>query len=444
MRTKSFLSLFLTLLVLIFNSSSVYALSATKNKFFGQNNIIFYNPCDDEDVAANITSTVDTWSITVHGETVFDKFYYGLMSVFSNNTDLAKKYITLIHSWGAQNGSISFVVTHQDMLYMNSDYISDSDITLGFTTYTNDSTFLSTNGHNTTNQYIARLIDGIRKLHESGHDPIDDFGTLDTVSFISSYTPDSGTDTPYTLRPEAQETQSSSSSQASCSRTSTSTSSDDPENPSSTWSGDYGDYTPTGPVSGATTTLSWGGSSWTVVNTSIPVQTYASRAASHGLRQSFRDWPYSEVRNGKHGWNNQCINLAYTHTNGLRHGTDPNSVNVNVSGIPAIGGSLRKYFNTDERAFLAALYDQIVSGNPVVLMVGTHRRSANYSHDSRHFFTIVGFKSSITNPGSLQFTDLLAIDSWNANLMDMGSSNARKVLPGSALGQSDPGYRFDY
>ena len=76
-----------------------------------------------------------------------------------------------------------------------------------------------------------------------------------------------------------------------------------------------------------------------------------------------------------------------------------------------------------------------MNGRPVVVQVNGNKQGT-----SRHFVTVVGFKSSITDPSQLTEKDLLIIDSWDGKTERMDQANSRFFTSGADCHKSYSGY----
>ena len=195
--------------------------------------------------------------------------------------------------------------------------------------------------------------------------------------------------------------------------------------PGSGSSGDY-NYNPAG-GGGGTTTLNILNGSWTVVNTAMPVDRYALSLRSRGVYQGANPDRY----------NDKCLGFAYTHAWGLynNNASYRGDDGMNYAGA----GNFTTYINDDLQDVLGVVYNEINAGHPVILQVNGNKQGT-----SRHFVTVVGYDSSVRNASTLQATDLLILDSYDAQLERMDQGNSRFVVTGAACHKDYSGYRIQY
>ena len=175
------------------------------------------------------------------------------------------------------------------------------------------------------------------------------------------------------------------------------------------------------------TTLNILGGNFVVVNTSINVQSFASQMKRNGVWQGSNSEKYGD----------KCLGFAYTHAWGLYSGT----TNYNGdSGLNYVGAShFSTYMNDNLQDVLSVVYSEINKGRPVVLQVNGNKKGT-----SRHFVTVVGYNSNVKSASSLKSTDLLIMDSWDAQLERMDQSNSRFVTSGRDCHKDYTGYRIQY
>ena len=186
------------------------------------------------------------------------------------------------------------------------------------------------------------------------------------------------------------------------------------------------DYEGGGTGNGATTMNLLGGN-FVVVNTSINVSNFSSQMRRNGVWQGSNSEKYGD----------KCLGFAYTHAWGLYSGT----TNYNGdSGMNYAGAShFSTYMNDNLQDVLGVIYSEINKGRPVVLQVNGNKQGT-----SRHFVTVVGYNSNVTSASSLKATDLLIMDSWDAQLERMDQANSRFVTSGRDCHKDYTGYRIQY
>ncbi len=191
-------------------------------------------------------------------------------------------------------------------------------------------------------------------------------------------------------------------------------------------SGENGNYTPGGSGTG-TTTMNLLSGEFTVVNTKSEIKSFAGAMRRNGTYQGSNSERYGGY----------CLGFAYTHAWGMYTG------NTSYNGENGHGytgaGNFSTYINDDLQEVLNVVYSEITAGRPVILQVNGNKQGT-----SRHFVTVVGFKSQVKNAASLKATDLLIMDSWDAKLERMDQSNSRFVVTGAACHKDYSGYRIQY
>lgn len=163
---------------------------------------------------------------------------------------------------------------------------------------------------------------------------------------------------------------------------------------------------------------------WVVAKTATGLQSYASYVASNGVRQN--------VDTSKYG--DSCLAFSYAHAYDLYTGSKTTTVQA---GNYAHGGNFVDFINDDKSTVLNKIYDEIMKGRPVVLQVNGNKQGT-----SRHFVTVVGFKSGITSADSLTEDDLLIMDSWDGKIERMDTSTSRFMTTGAACRKDYSGYRL--
>lgn len=166
------------------------------------------------------------------------------------------------------------------------------------------------------------------------------------------------------------------------------------------------------------------GNTWVVAKTAQDLNSYVSYVQSNGVKQ---DANAAE-------WGDSCLAFAGAHTYDLYNGTQ-------TSGSSAAGyahaGAYEDFISDSKEETLSKIYDEIMSGKPVVLQV-----NGNKAGTSRHFVTVVGFKDGVVSGSTLQESDLLIIDSWDGKLESMDTDKSRFMTTGAACGKDYSGYRL--
>ena len=173
-----------------------------------------------------------------------------------------------------------------------------------------------------------------------------------------------------------------------------------------------------------TTEVNLLGGDWIVAKTKTDLQTYASYVSSHGVRQNANT---SE-------WGDSCLAFAGAHAYDLYNGTETSG---GSAANYAHASSFEDYIDDDKQKVLSKIYDEIMSGRPVVLQV-----NGNKAGTSRHFVTVVGFKKGVTSGSTLSDKDLLIIDSWDGKIERMDTDTSRFFTTGKACHKEYSGYRL--
>ena len=180
-------------------------------------------------------------------------------------------------------------------------------------------------------------------------------------------------------------------------------------------------------LSGGMKTISVSGQSYKVVNTKADVEKYVKHLISSGVRENINPDVYS----------GHCLGFAYTHAWGLYTGNGSYTAEdgKNYKG----SGHFSTYISDSERDILGKTYEQLSQNKPVIIQV-----NGNKAGTSRHFVTVVGFKSSVKNANDIKATDLLIIDSYDAQLERMDTSSSRFLTTGAMCHKDYTGYRIQY
>lgn len=163
---------------------------------------------------------------------------------------------------------------------------------------------------------------------------------------------------------------------------------------------------------------------WTVAKTKGDLATYANYIASNGVRQNIDTKKYGDY----------CLAFSYVHAYDLFNGTNGTA---SMAGNYAHAGSFTDFIDDNKNVVLSKVYTEILSGRPVVLQV-----NGNKAGTSRHFVTVVGFRSSITDPTKLTEKDLLIIDSWDGKIERMDTNTSRFMTSGADCHKEYSGYRL--
>ena len=119
------------------------------------------------------------------------------------------------------------------------------------------------------------------------------------------------------------------------------------------------------------------------------------------------------------------------------------SKNVVIKGVDEIdyvfASKFKGFEHDDKQEVLKNVYNEISNGRPCLIQV-----NGNKAGTSRHYVTVVGFKSSVKSANDLDEDDLLIIDSWDGKLEGVGSNGARFMVTGAACKKKYSGYQMYY
>lgn len=163
---------------------------------------------------------------------------------------------------------------------------------------------------------------------------------------------------------------------------------------------------------------------WVVAKTVQDLGSYVNYVQSSGVKQ---DANTAE-------WGDSCLAFAGAHTYDLYAGTKTDG---NSAAGYAHAGALTDYMSDSKEEVLSKIYDEIMSGRPMVLQV-----NGNKAGTSRHFVTVVGFKEGVVSGATLKESDLLIIDSWDGKLERMDTESSRFMTSGAQCGKNYSGYRL--
>ena len=172
-----------------------------------------------------------------------------------------------------------------------------------------------------------------------------------------------------------------------------------------------------------TVAFDFGGVSFYVVNTKLSPAEYTNKACSkYGICQKNPEHVYAD------GWNKKCDAFARTNAADIYYGTYTTTLPNYQNGKVTVNKSFSDPSPAGLQAALSFIYDQILSGKPVVLAANLCRRKYSESEcsSSRHFITIVGVRQGV-NANTITETDLLYIDPWGSTLAHTGQNNSRKM-----------------
>lgn len=172
-----------------------------------------------------------------------------------------------------------------------------------------------------------------------------------------------------------------------------------------------GDTGGTQTSSGKTKSYSAFGQSWTVADTKTSLDSYRSTLNSHKVAQNSKVCSWSGSCTDSTAENGKCLSYAETFAYDLYYGTQTSDTCAAKYKRSGFGSSTTGDLST----VLSKVYSEITAGRPAVLMV--HYTN---SPTSRHFVTVIGFRSSVTSASQLTASDLLLLDT-NGNLRWSGN-----------------------
>jgi hypothetical protein len=185
-------------------------------------------------------------------------------------------------------------------------------------------------------------------------------------------------------------------------------------------------YNP-GSKGNGTTTLKTLNDTWTVINTPIGILDYAKHLQKTEVCQNSDEKKYGS----------SCLGFSYTHAWGLYNG---NKSYTAADGGRSVGaGNFKTLIDDNKQYILNAVYLEIKAGRPCILHVNGNKQGT-----SRHFVTVVGFRSSVTSGETITEDDLLILDSWDAKIERMDQQNSRFMTSGKQCRKSYSGYRIQY
>ena len=177
-------------------------------------------------------------------------------------------------------------------------------------------------------------------------------------------------------------------------------------------------------ATGSMTGYTYNGKNFNVVNTKTSISDYEQYIQKNGLYQS------AGVLGG------QCMLLSQYYATDLLKGSGTSkSTMVSHGGSPATKINERVTSATPD-AVLQYTYDELSSGNPVVLQV-TQKKS---NQGLRHLVTAVGYDSSVTNYSELTPDKILVLDCYDGKIQTLNERNRQLYNQGGtyqALGATE-------
>ena len=174
-----------------------------------------------------------------------------------------------------------------------------------------------------------------------------------------------------------------------------------------------------------TTKLTALGGTWNVVKTKTSLEDYVKKVQQNKICQTNNTAKYGDY----------CLAFSYVHASNMKNGQVDTAADA---GNYKHSGEFYTYVNDNKQTVLNKVYDEINSGNPVILQV-----NGNSKGTVRHFVTVVGYKDSVTSGSTITEDDLLILDSWDGAVERMDTSSSRFMTTGKSCGKKDyTGYRL--
>ncbi len=161
-------------------------------------------------------------------------------------------------------------------------------------------------------------------------------------------------------------------------------------------------------------------SEYNLVSTKNDVLAFAQAVANNGVSQ---DEPP--------GYGDMCLSFAYYHAYKLYNGDSMSAMSAPQADDYLYAGRFRGVVNDSKEEILAVVYESLNAGQPCILHV-----NGNKAGNSRHYVTVVGYKSSVTSASSLTEQDLLIIDSYDGKLESMDTESSRFMISGYDTGRT--------
>lgn len=159
-----------------------------------------------------------------------------------------------------------------------------------------------------------------------------------------------------------------------------------------------------------------------IINSKISVVDFAKATANKVSQNAGK---YSDL----------CLSFAYYHAYKLFQGASLSSLSARNASKYQYASSFKQIEDDNMSVIVGHIYDYINVNKPVVLQV-----NGNKAGTSRHYVTVVGYRSGISRD-DLTGKDLLIIDSYDGKLETMDTSSSRFMMTGHARG-SDYGYQI--
>lgn len=167
--------------------------------------------------------------------------------------------------------------------------------------------------------------------------------------------------------------------------------------------------------------------SYKVIDTAISVSDYLNVVSRNRIAQN----------NDSSIYGGYCLAFSYIHAYSLYSGDSSKRAPDAIDYVFA--SKFKGFEHDDKQEVLKNVYNEISNGRPCLIQV-----NGNKAGTSRHYVTVVGFKSSVKSANDLDEDDLLIIDSWDGKLEGVGSNGARFMVTGAACKKKYSGYQMYY
>jgi len=158
-----------------------------------------------------------------------------------------------------------------------------------------------------------------------------------------------------------------------------------------------------------------------VINSSLDVLSYTKFAEENRICQ--------DQRNGTIYYD-QCLCFAEEQVHSLTTGdTSRKSFEIPEKYY----NNFVAYSDDDKNKVLNVVYSELISNRPVILHV-----NGNKNGTSRHYVTVIGFKSTVTSAANFKESDILLIDSYDCNVEELHEwGTSRFMTTGKKCGKPD-------
>lgn len=167
--------------------------------------------------------------------------------------------------------------------------------------------------------------------------------------------------------------------------------------------------------------------SYKVIDTAVSVDKYLKIISSNRIAQN----------NDTDVYGGYCLAFAYLHAYSLFSGDTSKRAPDALDYVFA--GKFKGFEHDDQSVVLKNVYNEVSNGRPCLIQVNGNKKGT-----SRHYVTVVGYKSSVKSASDLTEDDLLIIDSWDGKLEGMRNNGARFMVTGAACKKKYSGYQMYY